>query len=95
MSLFVVTDAIVMSGRGEGVPGEVKPGGTGEELVGEVVVAKEVDEALELLRIFGTDVGGLAEEVLGVTDTADLAIDRLVSEARIDEDGSDNGSCGL
>ena len=89
MSLFVVTDAIVMSGRGEGVPGEVKPGGTGEELVGEVVVAEEVDKALKLLRIFGTDVSGLAEKVLGIADSADLAIDSLVSKARIDDDGSD------
>ena len=77
-----------MAGRGEGVPGDVKPGGAGEELVGEVVVAEEVDKALELSRIFGTDVGGLAEKVLGVTDTADLAINSLVTEARIDDDGA-------
>ena len=85
---FIVPEADVVAGRGEGVPGDVKPGGAGEELVGEVVVAEEVDKALELSRIFGTDVGGLAEKVLGVTDTADLAINSLVTEARIDDDGA-------
>ena len=63
-SLFVVTDADIMTGLGEGVPGDMEPAVTGEELVGEVVGFKEVDEALELNRIFGSDIGGLADKVL-------------------------------
>ena len=36
-SLFVVTEADVMTGLGEGVPGKVEPAVAGQELVGEVV----------------------------------------------------------
>ena len=44
--LFVVPDADVVAGSGEGVPGDVEPGGAGKELVGEVVMAKEVDKTV-------------------------------------------------
>ena len=37
VSLFVVAEADVMAGWAEGIPGEVEPGGGGEELVGEGV----------------------------------------------------------
>ena len=40
-------------------------------MVGVVAMAEEVDQALELVRILRTDVGSLAELVLGITDTAD------------------------
>ena len=63
-SLFVVIDADIMAGRGKRVPRDVEPTVAGQQLVGEGVGFKEVDEALELSRIFGADVGGLAEEVL-------------------------------
>ena len=53
-----------MAGRGEGVPRDVKPVGAGEQLVGEVVMTEEIDQALELGRILRADVGGLADEVL-------------------------------
>ena len=64
VSLFVVADKDVVAGLGEGVPGNVEPVGAGEELVGEVVVAQEVDEPLELCWIFRANVGGLTDEML-------------------------------
>ena len=68
----------------------MEPGGAGEELVGEGVGLEEVDEALELGGIFGVDVGGLAEKVLGILDTPDLAIDGLITKARINDDRAHN-----
>ena len=79
-----------MAGRGEGVPGDVEPAAAGEELVGELPGLEEIDQALELGRVFGTDVGGLAEEVLGVADTTDLAVHGLATEPGIDDDGADD-----
>ena len=79
-----------MTGLGEGVPGDVEPGGTGEELVGEGVGLEEVDEALELGGIFGADVGGLTKKVLGILDTPYLAIDGLITKARINDDRAHN-----
>ena len=38
----------------------MKPAGGGQELVGQIVSLEEGDEALELLWVFGTDVGSLA-----------------------------------
>ena len=70
-----------MAGLGEGAPGEMEPSGAGEELVGEGVGLEEVDETLELSRIFGADVGGLTDEVLGVTNAPYPAIDSLVTKA--------------
>ena len=49
-----------MARLGEGIPGEVKPGFGGKELVGEGVGLEEVDEALELCWVFRTDVSSLA-----------------------------------
>ena len=46
MLLLVVPDADEAAGRGEGVPGDVKPGGGGEELVGVLARLEEHDEAL-------------------------------------------------
>ena len=70
-----------MAGSGEGIPGEMEPSGTGEELVGKGVGFEEVDESLELGRILRTDVGSLAYEVLRVLDATYFAIDSLVTEA--------------
>ena len=88
MLLFVIAEADVVAGLGEGIPGDVEPGGGGQELVGEVVVAEEVDQALELSRVFGTNVGGLAEKVLGIANAPYPTIDSLATEARINDDGS-------
>ena len=79
-----------MARLGEGVPGDVEPGGAGEELVGEGVGFEEVDEALELGGIFGADVGGLTKKVLRVFDTPNPAIDGLITKARIDDDRAHN-----
>ena len=84
-----------MAGWGEGVPGDVEPAAAGEELVGELPGLEEIDQALELGRVFGTDVGGLAEDVLGVFDTADLAVHGVRTEAGIDDDGADDKTGGL
>jgi len=40
-------------------------------LVGELVSFEKVDEALELLRVTGANVGSLAEQVLRVADTTE------------------------
>ena len=77
-----------MAGLGEGIPGDVEPAGAGEELVGQGVGLEEVDKALELARILGTDVGSLAEQMLGVLDTTDQGVDARVSEAGVDDDGT-------
>ena len=57
--LFIVTETDEVAGLGEGSPGDVEPVGAGEELVGELTSAEEVDKALELAGVFGADVGGL------------------------------------
>ena len=90
MSLLVVAKVDVVARLGEGGPGDVEPGGAGEELVGEGVGFEEVDEALELSGIFRTNVGGLTEKVLGVRYAPYPAIDSLITEARVDDDGAHN-----
>ena len=89
-TLTVVIDPDEMARWGEGVPGDVEPAAAGEELVGELPGLEEIDQALELGRVFGTDVGGLAEEVLGVADTTDLAVHGVRTEPGIDDDGADD-----
>ena len=84
-----------MSRDAEGSPGDVEPPVAGEELVGEFVSLEEGNEALELLRILGADVGGLAEQVLRVTDSAHQGVDARVAETAVDEDGTDHQSGGL
>ena len=84
-----------MARLGERIPGNMEPGGCRKELVGEVVGLEEINKALELSRIFGADIGGLTDEVLRVLYPAHLAIDGLVTEARIDDDWPDDGSCRL
>ena len=79
--LFVVAEPDIVARLGEGVPGDMEPGGAGEELVCEVVIAEEFDKTLELLRIFGADISGLTDEVLRVLYAADPKIDGLVTEA--------------
>lgn len=49
--LLVVADADEVAGLAGGIPGDVEPAVAGEELVGQGVMAQEVDEALELGRI--------------------------------------------
>ena len=85
--LLVVPDADIMAGVGEGSPGDVEPTIAGEQLVGVFMVAEEVDQALELLRVLGPDVDSLAQQVLRVTDTANQGIDAGIAETGVDDDG--------
>ena len=79
-----------MSGCSEGIPRDMEPAGGGEQLVGVVVGAEIVDEALELARVLGANVGGLAKEVLRVLDATDEGVDARVAVAGGDEDGADH-----
>ena len=87
--LFVITNSDVVTGWDEGTPRDVEPAGAGEELVGQIVSLEEGHEALELLRVLGADVGGLAEEVLRVADATHEGVDARVAEAGVDQDGAD------
>ena len=49
---------------------------------------------LELLRVLGADVGGLAEEMLGIADAPYPPIDGLVAESGVDDDGAADGLAG-
>ncbi len=93
--LFVVANTDVVAGWGDGTPGDVEPAGAGEELVGQIVSLEEGHEALELLRVLGADVGGLAEEVLRVADTTHEGVDARVAETGVDQDGADRLSGGF
>ena len=88
VSLFVIPDADVVTRLSEGVPRDVEPAVAGQELVGEFVGLEEADKALELGRILGTDIGGLAKGVLGIANAPYSTIDSLVSKARINNDGA-------
>lgn len=79
-----------MAGLGEGVPGKVEPTIAGEELIGKGVMAKKVDQAIELSRILGPDVGSLTDQVLRVAYTPYPAIDVLRAETGIDDDRAHN-----
>ena len=81
-----------MSWDAEGVPRDVEPAVAGQELVGVGVGAKEGHKALELRGVLGTDVGGLAKEVLRAPDTTDEGVDARVAEARIDDDGTNDAA---
>ena len=89
--LFVVPYPDLMAGLGEGTPGDVEPAAAGgQELVGVRMGAQEVDESQELLRVLGAYVGSLACEVLRVADAAHMAVDILVAESGVDDDGTDH-----
>ena len=81
MISFVIPDADEVVGWGEGTPGDVKPGGGGQELVGVLPCSEEVNESHKLRWVFRADVGSLADEVLGVLNAAHLAIHSLAAEA--------------
>ena len=58
-------------------------------------ILEEVHERRELRRVFRTDICSLADEMLGARDTTDLAINRLATEAGIDDDRARYYSCRL
>ena len=72
----------------------MEPAGAGEKLVGMFTGAKEVDQTLELARVLGTDVDGLAQQVLGVLDTTNQSVDARVAEAGVDDDGTADSLTG-
>ena len=84
-----------MAGGGEGGPRDVKPAGAGQQLVGILAGAEEVNQSLELLRVPWTDVGSLTEEVLRVAHATDLPVVGLVAVARVHDDGSYFAACRL
>ena len=67
----------------------MEPTIAGEELVGIFTTAEERDQTVELGGVFGADVGGLANEVLRVPDTANEGVDARVAETGVDDDGAD------
>ena len=73
----------------------MEPAGTGQELVGVFTSAEEVDQALELLRVLGADVGGLSQQVLGVFDATNESVGARVAEAGVDDDGTDHLAGGF
>ena len=83
-----------MPWRAEGIPGDVKPAVAGQELVGIFTTAEERDQTVELGGVLGADVGSLANEVLGVLDTANKGVDARVAEAAGDDDGTAYGLAG-
>ena len=93
--LFIVPEADEVAWGGEGRPGDVEPAGAGQQLVGILAVAEEVDQALELSGVFGADVGSLAQYVLRVLDASDESVNARVAEAAIDDDGSHLAACWL
>ena len=56
--------------------------------------AEEVDQALELRRVFRADVGSLAQQVLRVLDATHQGIDARVAEAGVDDDGAGDSLTG-
>lgn len=70
-----------MSGLGERIPGYVEPSFARQELVGVLPCLEEIHEGVKLCRILRSDVGSLAEKVLRVRYSTNLAIDALVSKA--------------
>ncbi|MEE3444695.1 MAG: D-Ala-D-Ala carboxypeptidase family metallohydrolase [Prevotella sp.] len=63
MISFVIPDADEVAGVGERAPGDVEPGGGGQELVGVLPCSEEVNESRKLRWFFRADVGSLADQV--------------------------------
>ena len=91
---FVIPNADIVTGWTEGRPRDVEPAGAGEELVGMFTCLEERDEALELPRVLGANVGSLTVQVLGVLDAAHEGVDTAVAEAGVDDDGAADGFAG-
>ena len=93
--LLVIPYSDKVAGLDEGCPRDVEPAGAGEELVGEGVMAQEVDEALKLSGVARTDIGGLTEEVLRALHAAHQRVDIGIAVAGVDDDGTDCRAGGL
>ena len=90
---FVITDADVVAGRREGIPGDVEPAIAGKKLVGVFADLQEFNEIPELRGVLRPDVGSLTEKVLGSTDTPYPLVDFGISEPRVDDERSCYDSC--
>ena len=86
LPLHIVSYPDLVAGRAEGVPGDVQPARTCEQLVGIFPRLEEVREALELPGVEWSDVGSLADEVLGVFYASHLAVHDLTTETGVDDD---------
>ena len=75
-----------MSWLGERIPRDVKPTIAGQKLVSIGTDLQELHQALELGRIFRSDVGSLTNEVLRVLHTAHSTVYIFITEARINDD---------
>ena len=84
-----------MAGLGEGIPGDVEPGGARQQLVGVRRGLEEIHEALELCWVLRADIGSLTAEVLRTADTTYQAIHPAVAEARVHDDWADRDTCRL
>ena len=84
--LCVIANPNIMSCLCEGVPRDVKPTIAGKKLVGIGASLQESHQTLELRRVFRTDIGSLAQQVLRVADTTHFAIHIIITKARIDDD---------
>ena len=71
----------------------MEPAGAGKKLVGVLPFLEEIYERVELRRVFRSDVGCLADEMLGACDTANLAIHGFAAEAGIDDDRTCDKPC--
>ena len=87
--LAVIAEADEVAGLGEGVPGDVEPGGARQELVGVRRGLEEIHEALELGRILRADIGSLTAEVLRILHATHQAVHPAVAEARVHDDWPD------
>ena len=87
--LAVIAEADEVAGLGERIPGDVEPGGAGQQLVGVGAGLKECHEALELGRILRADVSCLTAEVLRSGDATHQAVHPTVAEARVHDDWPD------
>ena len=55
-------------------------------------IPEELHKFRELCRVFRANICGLADEMLGVTDSPNLAVHTLAAETRIDDDRPNNQS---
>ena len=86
---MVVSEADEVSGLGEGIPGDVEPGGARQQLIGEGRGLEEIYEALELCWVLRADIGSLTAEVLRTADATHQAVHPVVAEARVHDDRAD------
>ena len=79
-----------MAWKSKWIPRDVEPAGASKELIGIFPFLEEIYERRKLGRIFGTNIGCLADEVLRAVDTTHQTINSSVAETRVDDDGTDH-----